>query len=121
MALGDPGEDLVQGVLATHVLDLLEDHRRQLPVALGEDGVGPLGYGEKEGGAAPGTPLGVADHKGVALEVGEVLAHRVWGDPEVGSDRLGAGWAFAPEVFQDLHAGRTAGDHRGTHPGWAGA
>src|SRR5207248_332231 len=40
------------------------------------------------------------------------LADGVGGHAEVGRDRFGAGVAFAPEEFQDLHASRTDGDHR---------
>src|SRR6266849_4118170 len=113
MAGGHPREDFVQRLRAAHVLHLLEHHRCQLPVALGEHRIGPLGEREEEGRPAAPAAFRVADHEAFPLEVGEVLAHRVGGDPEVGADRLGAGVAFTPEQLQDFHAGGTAGDGDG--------
>src|SRR6266568_107836 len=73
-------EDLVQGIRTAHLLDLLQHHRGQLAVALGEDRVGALGQCEEEGGPAAAAALGLADHQTVALQVGEVLADRVGGN-----------------------------------------
>jgi hypothetical protein len=54
----------------------------------------------------------MAYDKTVTFEVGQVLAHRVGGDPEIGRDGLCAALALAPEQLEDLHAGRAAGDHQ---------
>ena len=104
-------EDLVQGCFPSHFVNLLEDHGRELPVALREDLVGALGQREEKGGPAAGPAFRLADDEAVALEVGEVLANRIGGDAQVGRDRFGAGVAFAPKELEHLHAGRTAGDH----------
>src|SRR5260370_2182439 len=113
VAGGHAREDFVQCLRAAHVLDFLQDHRRQLAVALGEHRIGPLGEREEEGGPAAPATFRVADHKAIPLQVGEVLAHRVGGHAEVEADRLGAGVAFTPEQLQDFHAGGTAGDGGG--------
>ena len=113
VASRDPRENLVQSLGTAHLLDLLEDHRRKLAVALGKDRVGPLGEREDEGRAAPSAPFRLADHQALALEVGEVLADRVGRHAEVVGDRFRAGPALAPKQLEDFHAGRTAGDHQG--------
>src|SRR3989442_1584059 len=80
----------------------------------GEAARGGGGGGCSPGGTwGPGWPLRVAENEAVALEVGEVLAHRVGGDAEVGGDRFGAGVAFTPEQLQDFHTGGPAGDGGG--------
>ena len=115
------GEDFVEGVGAAHLLDLLEDHGGELAVALREDRVGALREGEQQRRAAAAPALGMADHEAVALEVGEVLADRIGGHAEIGSDAFGAGVALTPEQLQDFHAGGTAGDgggHIRTLQGW---
>src|SRR5205823_3351943 len=106
---GNAGEYLVERLVAAHLPDLLQDHRGQLPVALGEDLVSTLGERKEERGTAPRAPLRLADRKAVALEVREVLADGIRGDTEISRDGLGAGMAFAPEELQNLHPGRTAG------------
>src|SRR5690348_1578560 len=106
---GDAAEEVVEGLVAAHVAQLLEDHRRQLPIALREDGVGALGEGEKEGRTPPGAALRMVDDEAVTLEVGQVLPHGVGGHAQVRSHRLGTGRAFAPEELEDLHASRAAG------------
>src|SRR5882672_8003574 len=57
----DPGKDLVQRLWAAHLLDLLEHHRGELPVALGEHRIGPVGEREEQGGPATPASHGVAD------------------------------------------------------------
>src|SRR5207244_10331310 len=85
----------------------------ELAVALGEDGVGPLGEDEEQRGASSATAFRLADHEAVPLEVREVLADCVGGHSEVAGDRFSAGAALAPKPLEDLHAGTTAGDHEG--------
>src|SRR5665213_1106699 len=66
-------EHLVQSVRPTHLLDLLEDHRGDLAVALGEHGVRPFGQGEQERRAASAALLRAADHDTVPFQVRQVL------------------------------------------------
>ena len=113
----DPGEDFVEGLRAAHLLDLLEHHRRQLAVALGEDGVSALGQREEQRRAAAAAPLRLAHDQAISLQVGEVLTDGVRRHAEVAGDSLRAAAAPAPQQLEDLHAGRTAGDQSGPHSG----
>jgi len=78
-----PRENLVQRLRTAHLLDLLEDHGRELSVALGEHRVRPLREREEEGRPAAAASLRVAHDKAVPLEVGQVLADGVWRHAEV--------------------------------------
>src|SRR5712691_13237618 len=109
---GDPGEDLVERLRPAHLLDLLQDHGRELPVALREHGIGPLGEDEEQRRPAPTGALRLADDQAVTLQVGEVLADGVGGHAEVAGDGFRARSAPAPKQLKDFHAGRTAGNHQ---------